>query len=106
MEFGESICNPLLRTAVGVGEATIRRACGQTHGLTIHVELDELLDGREGLRVTLHTPGSLSGFTLLLRKYFDYETLHRAAARAWTRRIPCGKAYRAASMRHMNPSSN
>ena len=61
MEFGPTISHPLLRTVVGVGEATIRQACGTTPGLRIHVDMDQFIDGREGVRVTLTAPGSLGG---------------------------------------------
>jgi hypothetical protein len=93
MEFGTSISHPLLRVVVGVGEATIRQACGRAPGLEIHVEMDQFQDGREGLRVTLRAPGALTGFSMLLRKYFDRDALWRVAQHAWLRRIPCGSPH-------------
>jgi len=92
MDFGPTISHPLLRVVVSVGEATIRHACGATPGLRIHVEMDQFIDGREGVRVTLKAPGALGGFFILLRKYFDQEALARVAEHAWIRRVPCGEA--------------
>jgi hypothetical protein len=94
MEFGPTISHPLMRVVVGVGEATIRQACGATPGLRIHVEMDQFLDGREGVRVTLKAPGALSGFFIVLRKYFDQEALARVAQHAWIRRVPCAEMER------------
>jgi len=96
MEFGPTISHPLLRVVVSVGEATIRRACGTTPGLRIHVDMDQFMDGREGVRVTLKAPGALGGFFILLRKYFDQDALARVAQHAWISRVPCLEAENAA----------
>jgi hypothetical protein len=56
--------------------------------------MDQFVDGREGVRVTLKAPGSLGGFFILLRKYFDREALARVAEHAWVRRVPCAEAER------------
>jgi hypothetical protein len=92
MEFGPSLSHPLMRVVVGVGEATIRQACGGTPELRIHVDMDQFIDGREGVRVTLKAPGALGGFFIVLRKYFDQEALARVAQHAWVRRVPCAQA--------------
>lgn len=92
MEFGPNLSHPLMRVVVGVGEATIRQACGGTPGLRILVDMDQFIDGREGVRVTLKAPGALGGFFIVLRKYFDQEALARVAQHAWIRRVPCARA--------------
>lgn len=94
MEFGTTITHPLLRVAVSLGEATIREACARSSELDIHVEMDRFPDGRDGIRVTLRTPGALSGFTMLFQKYLDHEALSRVARHAWQSRVPCADVLR------------
>ena len=79
MEYGRNISNPLLRTAVSVGEATIRRACELCSSLTIHIDLDRAPDGRDAVRVTLRSRDAFSGFRMAIRNYFDDSALERVA---------------------------
>ncbi|HVS70120.1 MAG TPA: hypothetical protein VHQ47_02580 [Phycisphaerae bacterium] len=90
MEYGLNINNPLLRTAISIGEATIRRACDLCSSLTIHIELDRAPDGRDTIRVTLRSRDAFSGFRMAIRNYFDDSALERVAQHAWQRRVPCG----------------
>ncbi|HVX85068.1 MAG TPA: hypothetical protein VH253_09650 [Phycisphaerae bacterium] len=90
MEYGRNINNPLLRTAISIGEATIRRACDLCSSLTIHIDLDHAPDGRDALRVTLRSRDAFSGFRMAIRNYFDDSALQRVAQHAWQRRVPCG----------------
>ena len=90
MEFGENVSSPLLQTAMTVGEATIRQACGSSGSLSIHVELDQTPEGRDAVRVTLRSNEAFSGFRMILRTYFDRSALWRVARHAWQRRVPCG----------------
>jgi hypothetical protein len=90
MEYGSNISNPLLQTAVSVGESTIRHACDLCSTLTIHVEMEQAPDGRDSVKVTLRSHDAFTGFRMPFRKYFDHSTLRRVARHAWQRRIPCG----------------
>ena len=92
MEFGPSLDNPLLQAAVSVGEITIRHACDPAPRLHIHVEMDQFPDGRDAIRVTLHSHDAFSGFCMLLRNFFDHHVLWRVAHHAWQRRVPCGSS--------------
>ena len=87
MEFGDGIRHPLLQTAIGVGEATIRQACGREPKLEILVDLERFKDGREAFRIILRGPESAAGFFMLMRNYFDSGALRRAAENAWLRRV-------------------
>jgi hypothetical protein len=108
MEYGRTINNPLLQTAISVGEATIRHACDLCSSLTIHIDLDQSPDGRDALRVTLRSRDAFSGFRMAIRNYFDHTALRRVAQHAWQRRIPCGTlpahapAHRGAMQASMN----
>jgi hypothetical protein len=90
MEYGMNISNPLLQTAVSVGESTIRHACDLCSTLRIHVEMEQAPDGREAVKITLRSQDAFSGFRMPFRKYFDHSALRRVARHAWQRRVPCG----------------
>ena len=97
MEFGDGIRHPLLQTAIGVGEATIRQACGREPNLEIVVDLARFEDGREAFRIILRGPESAAGFFLLMRNYFDSGALRRAAENAWLRRVRSGETAHSSS---------
>ena len=88
MYYGNLLTNPLLRTAVSVGESTIRLACERCRDLSIHIDMDEAPDGRDAVKVTLRSPDALTRFRMPFRAYFNAAALRRAAQTAWQRRIP------------------
>jgi hypothetical protein len=92
MEFGPTIDNPLLQIAITAGEATIRHACGSPEGLSIESDTLQFPDGRDAIQITLHAPGAVATFTMLLRNYFDRLVLWRVARHAWNHRLQCDPA--------------
>ena len=83
MYYGNLLTNPLLRTAVSVGESTIRLACERCRDLSIHIDMDEAPDGRDAVQVTLRSPDALTRFRMPFRAYCirgGIEALSRSTA--------------------------
>lgn len=91
MCFDQTLTNPLLQIAVGIGEATIRHACDGGDGVRIWVSLGQFPDGRDAIHVRLERAGgggrgvAHARFQMVLRNYFDKAVLWRVARRAYLR---------------------